>query len=80
MFSSAKMAKSQCHLIIHCCTSSSGLIRNQFVSALFGGRVIIDAAKRLLFSYRGGYAEVRIYTRQFGWKCEFVCKNLTKEN
>ena len=30
--------------------------------------------KRLLFSYQSGYVEARIYTRQFGWKCEFVCK------
>ena len=30
--------------------------------------------KRLLFSYQSSYAEARIYTRQFGWKCEFVCK------
>lgn len=50
-------------------------IRNKCVSSLFGGRVFIDNAERLLFSYQSVQAEARIYTRQFGWKCEFVCKN-----
>ena len=56
------------------------VIRNQCVSALLRGRVFIDATERLLFSYRSGYAEARIYTRQFGWKCELVCeKKRTRE-
>ena len=74
----AKYAKSlsrYCLLILPLYTNIFRHTRNQCVSSLFAGCVFIDNAERLLFSYQSVYAEARIYTRQFGWKCEFVCKN-----
>ena len=74
----AKHAKSlsrYCLVILPLYTNKFRHIRNQCVSSLFGDRAFIDNAERLLLSYQSVYAEARIYTRQFGWRCEFVCKN-----
>ena len=74
----AKYAKSlsrYCLVILPLYTNIFKQIRNQCVSSLFGDRAFIDNAERLLLSYQSVYAEARIYTRQFGWRCEFVCKN-----